>query len=300
MGASLAREFNRVMRMVRLSHAGVFFMAVSCYGQWGLIASDAAQVSPSEGHRFLEMICPGHVSGAGCAVCPVETAFKGKTTETWELRTITFGHFMAPTSEDALVSGFGCEPHVALFSGAFLFTKKGTSWRKVRYSPGENADDCKKLTGSDGRDLLICEASDGHFDGPDWFLYLMDAGHPRWETLRDSFGREYFFDVTDTLATCAKLPDGDVLSGNIESVSFMPAPARHAVRILVTARLGKAAIPDKLMEICPVLQGALRIATVRRRYEFLFDGQRVAPAPSNPPIENTNAVAPRTSYTAVK
>jgi hypothetical protein len=37
------------------------------------------------------------------------------------------------------------------------------------------------------------------------------------------------------------MPDGNVLTGAIESVSFSPANAVDAVRITVTARLGRIA-----------------------------------------------------------
>jgi hypothetical protein len=278
--------------IVRVFAAGVFFVAgLSQAGQWGSIASDAAPVSPAETHRFLEAICAGNATATGCSVCPDETAFKD-TAENWKLRTITFGHFLTPRSEDAFVAGFGCEPHSALMSGAYLFTKEGSGWRKVRYTAGQNADDCKKLTGSDGRDRLVCEASDMHQGVADWFLYLMDAGR----------GREaaYFFDVNDTLGSCTKLPDGDATSGEIESVSFVPASAPQTVRIVVTARLGKAAIPDKLLENCAYHQGGLRLGTVRRQYGFLFDGENVVPSPGNPSTEYTRAVAPRTFYHTAK
>ena len=277
---------------VRLSIVGVLFVAAFCRaGQWGSIASDAAQVSPAETQRFLETICPGNATATGCSTCPAETAFKNNA-EAWQLRTVTFGHFLTPRSEDALVAGLGCEPHSALMSGAYLFTKDGSGWRKVRYIAGQNADDCKRLTGTDGRDLLVCEGSDMHQGVADWFLYLMDVGTDREAA--------YFLDVNDTLATCTRLPDGDATSGKIESVSFVPASAPSAVRIVVTARLGKAAIPDKLLENCAYREGALRIATASRRYEFLFDGKTVVPSHRNPPTENTRAIAPRTSYHTAK
>ena len=74
------------------------------------------------------------------------------------------------------MSGTGCEPHVNGFSGAYLFTEEKSSWRRVWYAAAENASDCKKLTGSDGRDLLICEGADMHQGVGDFFLYLLDAG----------------------------------------------------------------------------------------------------------------------------
>jgi hypothetical protein len=280
-----------------MKSAGAFLAAACCCAaQWGSIASDAARVSQSEARGFLEAICPGHATDKRCSVCPEEMP---PSAQTWDLRTITFGHFLAAGSEDALVAGLGCEPHASLMSGAYLFTKEGSSWRKVWYSSGQNADDCKKLAGADGRDRLICEASDMHQGFADQFLYLTDAGRDPRKPGYDPLAM--FFDVTDSIRSCAASPEGNALSGEIASVSFVPAPAPPGVRIVVTARLGQAGIPSKIMEKCqPGGKGAPIIATVTRRYEFLFDGSKVVPGAGNPPIENTRAVAPKTSYRTAK
>ncbi len=238
----------------------IFVVAAYCHAaQLGAIPSDAAKVSAAEAQQFLEMICPGHASATGCSVCPPETPFSAQS---WNLETITFGHYLGPASEDAFVSGFGCEPHSNGMSGAYLFTKEGSSWRKVWYGAGENASDCKKLTGSDGRDLLVCEGADMHQGVGDWFLYLLDAGQD--PSKREDNTLDIFFGVDDSLGGCTQLPDGAVVSGAIESVSFSPAKAPHAVRISVTARLGKAAIPAKILSDCYIKPNPT-IAAVRIR-----------------------------------
>jgi hypothetical protein len=276
----------------------VLFVAAFCYGdQWNSIPSDAAKVPPQEAQRFLEIICPGHASATGCTVCPPETPLSAQT---WQLRAVTFGRFLAATSEDALVSGFGCEPHSNLMSGAYLFTKEGPSWRKVWYSPGENAANCKKLYGSDGRDLLVCEASDMHQGVADSFLYLLDPGQDPGSRKDNSL--DIFFDVTDSLGSCVMLPDDTTLSGKIESVSFTAASAPHAMRITVIARLGKAAVPTEILYACNQSNFKRRpiIATTLRRYQFLFDGKKVVPGHRNPPMHFAAADAPNTSYRASK
>jgi hypothetical protein len=249
-------------------------------------------VSPTEAQHFLEMVCPGHASAAGCSVCPEEMPLSAQT---WDLRTITFGHFLGPASEDALVSGTGCEPHSNGMSGACLFTKDRSSWRKVWYGAGENANDCKKLPGSDGQDLLVCEGRDMHFGVGDWFLYLLGrSGSKQGED--DTL--DIFFGLDGSIGGCKQLPDGTAVSGVIESVSFSPASALRAVRIMVTARLGKIALPAKILDDFNQSDGKIRptIATVLRRYEFLFNGRKVVPDAKNPPVEHAWAVAPRTSY----
>jgi hypothetical protein len=281
---------------MRMLTPAVFLLVALCHaGQWSSIVPDAAHASPAETRLFLEKICKGHETATGCSVCPEEMS---PSAETWEVRSVTYGHFLAPTSEDALVGGFGCEPHVNLMSGSYLFTKAGPSWRKVWYNAGELADDCKKLTGSDGRDRLVCEGSDMHQGVADWFLYWIDPGRdPRKE---ENGPLELFFGVNDTLGSCVYLPGGAIATGKIESVSFVPSPA-PSVRILVTARVGKAEVPDKAMESChPGPQNRLAITTVQRNYDFVFDGRGVVPRRGNPPTDNGRAIAPTTSYRVAK
>lgn len=275
--------------------ASATFLVLASLGYAGQnsIPSDAARVPPQEAQHFLEMICPGHASSDVCAVCPTEMP---QSSQQWELRTITFGQFLAPKSEDVLIAGDGCEDHAHLMSGAYLFTKQGSSWRKVRYTPGWNADDCKKLGGSDGRDRLVCEAADMHQGFADSFLYLLDPGRePRGQ---EDNSLDVFLDVTDSLGACVALSDGTVLSGKIESVTFTPAGEAHQVRISVATRLGKAIIPEKIMFACDQSDRKLKptVATVLRRYEFLFDGQKVVPLPGNPPANAGVAEAPTTSF----
>ena len=283
---------------MRHANALIVLAAACCYAsQTGAVPSDAAKLSPAETQPFLAMICPGHTSAAGCAVCPSEMP---PSEQTWDLRTITFGHFLSPTSEDALVSGSGCEPHSNGMSGAYLFTRERSSWRKVWYGAGENASDCKKLTRSDGRDVLICEGQDMHQGVGDSFLYLLDPGQD--PSRRADNTLDIFLGLDDSLGSCTQLPDGTVVAGAIESVALSPASAPNTMRITVTARLGKAAIPARILDDCNQSNFTVRpaIATVVRSYEFLFDGKTVVPDAKNPPTEHAWAIAPLTSYRAQK
>jgi hypothetical protein len=262
-----------------------------------LIPSDAAKVSPAQTRMFLEMICPGNAVETGCSVCPDGTGFAGIAN--WKLEAITFGHFLAPGSQDALISGSDCESHADGLSGSYLFTKAGSAWSKYWYSPGQNTSDCKKFPGSDGRDFLICGAHDMHQGAADWFLYLVDAGQD--PAKRDDDALDIFFAVDDTLGGCVKFPDGTVEAGKIDSVSFAPASAEFATRITVTAHLGKAVVPDKALVACVFSQpGAPQIATRALQFRFTFGGQSIVPDPANPPMQYGTAVAPVTSYSVSK
>lgn len=247
------------------------------------IASDAANVSSAEKRTFLEAICPSHVTGSRCSVCPAEMP---QSAETWELRAIIFGHFIAPRSNDALVSGFGCEPHVKLTSGAYLFTKQGAAWRKVRYTAGEEADDCKKITGADGRDRLICEAAGMHQGAADEFVYWIESGDGQQDD-----PLHLFFTITDSRGSCVQLADGSVRTGHIDSVTFA------GDRILVHARGGKAIVPAEALQKCqPGANTGFEIMTGPVRYEFRFDGQKVIADPRNPATDEYGAAVPTTSY----
>ncbi len=288
--------------IVRGLKLGVLFVAaLGCRGQWDagkLIRSDAAPLPAAEVHGFLEMICPGQTSDSGCRVCPKDTAFAPPaSTQTWDLKAIIPGHFLSLTSDDAVVSGLGCEPHAAGMSGSYLFTRDGPAWRKVRYEAGVNAFDCKKMTGLDSRDRLVCAGSDMHQGFGDEFLCLLDPGN---DTSR--FDIFFFFDVGDSLRGCVRLLDGTVLSGAIEQVEFAPLQEQRQVRIVVTARLGRAVVPNDIFRktCAPGLSKGLRLATALRRYEFVFDGQDIVPAAGNPPLSHRSAVAPRTSYTTMR
>ena len=277
--------------------------AFHCLGQTEAstsIRSDAAHLSAAEVHTFLEMICPGRTSASGCEVCPEGTA---SPVGPWELRSITFGHFLSPASDDVLISGFECESHAEGYSGSFLFTRDQSSWKKVRYEEGVKAWDCRKLAGSDGRDRLVCAAQDVHQGYEDAFLYVLDPGRdPRtMDPLDDTSRGSVFFYVMDGLGALCVGPRNDDSSqhGTIARVDFQELPKGRQVRITVYASLGKADVPDEVIERACRQTGFptdLKIATLPRQYEFTFDGARVIPAQNNPPTKNRGAIAPQTSY----
>ena len=152
--------------------------------------------------------------------------------------------------------------------GAYLFTKDRSSWWKLWYSPGQNADNCK--TSRDPK-------------------------------TREDDTLDVFFGLDDSLGSCLKLPDGNTVKGEIESVSFVPASS-HTMRIIVTAPLGKAIIPDEVLSACDQSNNTQlpTLATVSLRYAFVIKGRRIVPQPGNPPTEYGFAVAPTTNYRPFK
>jgi len=267
--------------------------------------SDAARVSAAQQAEFLAEICPGHATAAGCEVCPADTGLPQN--EQWQIIAITFGHFLSPSSDDALISGRGCEPHVENYSGSFLFSRNSSTWKKVRYEAGLQAWTCKKLAAADGRGRLVCAATDQHQGVQDAFLYLLDPGlDPKSiDPLRGDPRGTLFFDVMTNLGAFCVGPNVDAAQQEtITRVAFQPLAGPNSVRIVVDARAGKAVVPKSVAEkVCSKtgFPSDLRIAALSRRYLFIFDGQKIIPASTNPPTEyQVTAVAPRTSYTVAK
>jgi hypothetical protein len=276
----------------------LFLVAVcSCLGQATWIRSDAARVTPLELQTYLKSICPEHINPSGCDTCPDSSAF---TPEKWTVQAVFLGHFLSPSSEDALVSGSGCEPHLNGYGGSFLFDKQQGSWHRVRYLAGMIAQECKKLSGSDGRDRLLCANADLGQGIVVAFLYLLDPGLDLTKSESPDHSSQAthptFFAVEDNKGTGAT----PVQSGTIARVEFVNL-ARHKVRIVVSAVLGQATVPPEVIERAESALGpSPQVATVSRRYEFVFDGEKVLPGQTNPPMEGVVAVAPRTSYSIGK
>ena len=281
-------------------------LVCACFGQetenW--LLSDAARLSPTETQSLLTQISPDHAYEAGCHVCPEGTAGGAGN---WELRAIFLAHFLTPSSQDALVSGFGCEPHADGFGGSFLFARKGSSWSRVRYIAGMIAWDCKKLVGSDGRDRLVCGQVDGGQGHLSSWLYLLDPGvdltktdtlEPQFRThsFQDNRGVT-FFSVEDTTGA----NETPVQRGFIERVEFAGLASKHQSRIIVLARLGRADVPAEVLKNRASGAGPdPNIVTLPRRYEFVFDGAVVLAAPNNPPLDGFTAEPPLTSYSVGK
>ena len=285
--------YSLVLRITR--SAVLLAVPFACFGQWNWFASDAAHLSLTEIRQFLQIICREDFTANGCDACPEGTAFahEGRL----DLDAVIFGHFLSPTSQDALASSHGCEPHSSSNGGSYLFTHSVKGWRIVNYASGRIADRCKKLKGSDGRDLLICGSGDQHQGVGDLFLYLLDPRVSNFE------GQELdtFFMVLDSLGSCTVLQNGQVQSGKIEQVVFAHTLDTGAVTIIVDARLGQAVFPEGSLSDCEerkkpgeeLLQP--RVRTERRRYQFAFDGKSVKPLASNPPMHGFEAMPPQTT-----
>ena len=271
----------------------IFATAWTCFGRdpTTFVRSNATELPDREMQLLLSLICRGHERGSGCNACPPEMPAGGS----WDVLAAYKGHFLSPASEDILLSGSGCEPHARGWGGSYLFTRHESTWRRVWYAAGFIAWDCRQLSGSGGRDRLICGSSDGGQGDFENTLYLLDPG---MDPKANFFLGRYFFSLEDTTGTCGDHSNG-IQSGSIERVEFT-TPADGRVHIVVFSRRGLAVVPSPVMQKLCGGDGKLKIATVPARYEFVFNGSAVTPAPNNPPIKDHAAIAPRTSYSIQK
>ena len=96
----------------------------------------------------------------------------------WEADGILFGHFLSPTSEDVVISCFGCEGHPELFGGTLLLTKNSGEWKPVWYKPGVITRHCRRMSLATGRQILFCEETDGGMGHAIHGLYIVDLTKP--------------------------------------------------------------------------------------------------------------------------
>ena len=131
--------------------------------------------------ELLEAVCPGLVTKTGdigCkGDCPPESSFAGDTIR-WTLGSVTFGHFLSPTSDDAVLWMEGCEPHSYNFGATILLTRKSQQWSKLWYKPGVQTARCHKLLRRDRREVLVCIGSEGGQGISVTSLYVEDFSIP--------------------------------------------------------------------------------------------------------------------------
>jgi hypothetical protein len=98
----------------------------------------------------------------------------------WEADGILFGHFLSPTSEDAAINCYACEGHPNLWGGTLLLTKESGKWRPVWYKAGVITRHCRRISLATGRQILLCEATDGGMGHSSRGLYVVDFTRPEF------------------------------------------------------------------------------------------------------------------------
>src|SRR5690348_10904963 len=112
--------------------AGIFLFTTIAHGQpddWyirPIFPLASADFNTVDIQPLLEAACPGKTyrrnkrgrQEVGCKVCPAGSGIRDVPGQS--LEAVTFGHFTSASSEDALLSTMGCEPHSYYFGGSFL------------------------------------------------------------------------------------------------------------------------------------------------------------------------------------
>src|SRR6202022_3007343 len=107
-----------------------------------IFPSDGKNPRQVNGAKLLETVCPGNVvtgKEIECRTgCPESTSFGsiGDHDFEWSLGAVTQGHFLSPTSYDAVLWMQGCEPHSANFGGTVLLTRRSQQWMMLWYQGG--------------------------------------------------------------------------------------------------------------------------------------------------------------------
>ena len=168
-----------------------------------IFPSDAQDPRQAGGAELLDAVCRGgvvHGRQITCSiVCPKFTGFAGDDLG-WSLEKVTRGHFLSPTSDDAILSMSGCEPHAANFGGSILLTRRLNRWVLIWYKAGVETSRCHRVPLRSGREILACMGTYGG-QGNHWSaLYVEDLLKPTPVLMSD--GTKEFFHVLDNTSNC--------------------------------------------------------------------------------------------------
>lgn len=257
-----------------------------------IFPSDSRDPRQAGGAELLEAVCPRQVAidkKIGCATgCSDDTNFGSFGDRLpWSLEGVIRGHFLSPTSDDAVLWMTGCEPHAANFGGTILLTRKGHRWSMLWYKSAIQTEKCHKTRLTSGREILVCIGTAGA-QGNNWTeLYIEDLLEPKPTLMAGERDDGAFFAAADDTPTCgwqqgAKAPDTDpVIRSHIDKVEFSTRTVSGAPMVSVTASFGKKKMTLAEVEACLAEQRDVLPSTKTYRMDFLYDGRRFKPAPSS-------------------
>lgn len=249
--------------------------------------TDTRKPTATEAKEFLETICPGHVvigETFECDVpCPKHTDFAGEKIRR-SLDAVTRGHFLSPTSDDAVLAVSGCESHANNFGGTILLTREQGRWKIVWDKGGVPTTQCHRVLLPTRREVLICLGSFGGqgFVGVD--LYVEDMTKPATSLM--SGGKDsYLWEGKNTVGTCGYNGEDeskpfDLRLDYLERIQFNNAPDGTIRSISVFGRRGKRRMTAKDSVACINEQVPTRPhkgltfapSTAPYRVNFVLDG----------------------------
>jgi hypothetical protein len=248
-----------------------------------IFPSDAKDPDQVGGAKLLDAVCPDKVfvsKGVGCqAECPEYTSFP-RDGMTWTLDKVTLGHFLSPTSQDAVLSMDGCEPHSANFGGTILLTRRSQGWSMLWYKSGVDTLRCHKVALRDGREILVCIGEYGG-QGNVWTeLYVEDLLSPTPALMA---GKAGFFSAYDNTFTCGQMGDETfpIIRSHIDRVEFISTRRGEVPAVTVTATFGKKSPTPDVVKACMAKEHSALPAAKRYRIDFFFDGSEYRPAQSS-------------------
>jgi hypothetical protein len=248
-----------------------------------IFPSDSQTPHLAGGPELLEAVCPGRVEAGkqiGCrTACPDFTTFPAGRLQ-WSLVRVTHGHFLSPSSDDAVLAMGGCEPHSLNFGGSILLTRRSQKWRMLWYKAGVPTDECRKVALPDGREILVCLGGYGA-QGYRWTaLYVEDLRAPRRALMAGE--EEHFFQVFDDTANCGMHIDSSatplLTHTHIDKVVFSVIRGRSTIS--VTASLGRRRMTQADAQACVAEQNrtqqnqVLRFLPRTRTYSMAFEFDR--------------------------
>jgi hypothetical protein len=132
----------------------------------------------------------------------------------YPLVTETEGSFTHAGLDELAATFDGCEPHAGNYGGTVLYRNVDGQWQNIAYTSGLHPSRCQPYRRADGRDVLICEWTDGH-QGTAWTLiFVYDfAGHGEecWTEL-ESF--------VDNTVLCEAAPGEPLTWSRLKSVKI--------------------------------------------------------------------------------
>ncbi len=255
-----------------------------------IFPSDGKPPAEANGAELLQAVCPGQVEVGekmGCGKrCP---SFTGMFREDfdWSLEMVTRGHFLSPTSDDAVLSVLGCEPHMEGFGGTILLTRNFQCWAMDWYKAGIETSQCHKVPLQDRREILLCLGGVGAQGFLSTDLYVEDLLNPG-DTLTAAEGPN-FFEAHDNTGTCGVNPEDETITfpvtrAFIEKVEFPASQPGAGSAISVTASFGLRETTPEIAQPClHAKDGPVAFAPEVKSYhlDFVFDGHDYKPTPAS-------------------
>jgi hypothetical protein len=252
--------------------------------------NDSQDPKQAGGAKLLEAVCPGHVvvgKDIECKmVCPEFTAFNGDDLG-WSVTGIIRGHFLSPSSDDAVLSMSGCEPHSLNFGGTILLTRQSGGWTKLWYKAGVPTDNCHRAKLESGREVLVCLGRYGGQGVVSMQLYVEDLLIP--ETALMAGYRTSFFGIVDTTRTCGYDYEDEsktfpIKRGFIERAEFQDGANGTLLGLSVFGRNGERTVTPAQAEACAGPHPGVDFNPPNKPYrvDFKFDGERMVRVGSSP------------------